>query len=118
MFVFSFMEFLYTGHELTDEDVEDMISGADLDGDGRINYDGTRPFLSSRSHPLQLTTLTTFVMQSSSRYMQFAPFLRVTWSLIVIDLDDAANVIMPCRPLGSRIGVSSPPSITCVPDLN
>ena len=94
-----------------------MISGADLDGDGRINYGGARPFLSSRPHPLQFATLTTFVMQSSSRYMQFAPFLRVTWSLIVIGADDAANVIMPCRPLRSRLGVSSSPSMSSVPEL-
>jgi hypothetical protein len=105
MFVFSLMEIPHTGHKLTDEDVEDMISGADLDGDGRIDYDGARPFLSSRSHPLQFTILTTFVMQSFSWYMQFALFLRISWSLIVIGADDAANVIMPPCTLASQIGV-------------
>ena len=112
------MKFLYTGNIITDDDAEDMISVSDLDGDGRINFKGTRPYLSCRPHPLRFTTPATFVIQSLSRYMQFALFLRFAWSLIVIDADDATNVIMPCHLPGSRIGVnSSRPSITCVPEL-
>lgn len=29
------------GEKLTDEEVEDMIKEADLDGDGLVNYEGT-----------------------------------------------------------------------------
>lgn len=101
------MTILYTGNNITDDDAEDMISVSDLDGDGRIDFEGARTFLSCRPHPLQFTTPATFVIQNLSRYMQFALSLRFTWSLIVIDVDDAANVIMPCHLPGSRIGVSS-----------
>ena len=76
MFVFSLMTILYTGNEITDDDAKDMISVSDLDGDGRINFEGARrPFLSWRPHRLQFTS---FVIQSSLRYMQFALFLRFT----------------------------------------
>lgn len=101
------MTILYTGNNITDDDAEDMISVSDLDGDGRIDFEGARTFLSCRPHPLQFTTPATFMIQNLSRYMQFALSLRFTWSLIVIDIDDAANVIMPCHLPGSRIGVSS-----------
>ncbi|CAL1280357.1 unnamed protein product [Larinioides sclopetarius] len=35
------------GEKLTDEEVEDMIKEADLDGDGLVNYDGQYLSLSS-----------------------------------------------------------------------
>jgi len=34
------MTILYTGNKITVKDAEDMISVSDLDGDGRINFDG------------------------------------------------------------------------------
>ena len=30
------------GEQMTDEEIEEMIKEADLDGDGKISYDGTR----------------------------------------------------------------------------
>lgn len=32
------------GERLTEEEVDDMIKEADLDGDGQVNYDGEREF--------------------------------------------------------------------------
>ena len=71
------MTILYTGNKITVEDAEDMISVSDLDGDGRINFVGASISLLPSASPT-IHCPATFVIQSSSRYMQFALFLRFT----------------------------------------
>ena len=36
----TFCIFLYAGEKLSDNEVDEMIREADIDGDGQINYDG------------------------------------------------------------------------------
>ena len=33
------------GEKLTNEEVDEMIHEADIDGDGQVNYEGARPVL-------------------------------------------------------------------------
>uniref|UniRef100_T1K1M3 EF-hand domain-containing protein n=1 Tax=Tetranychus urticae TaxID=32264 RepID=T1K1M3_TETUR len=40
------------GEKLTDEEVEDMIKEADLDGDGLVNYDGKKKSSFNQNHSI------------------------------------------------------------------
>ena len=50
------------GENLTDEELEEMIREADLDGDGKINYEGKTLtiLITSIQNVIQLLNITTF----------------------------------------------------------
>ena len=90
-----------------------MIREADVDGDGQINYDGAQftPLL-SRPHLLNITLVT-----CDAEFVKVhivGPFPPIICLLIVIDVDDAGQVIAPRHLVRPRSGVSSSLSVTCV----
>jgi hypothetical protein len=85
-----------------------MIREADIDNDGQINYDGAHPAFSSRPQPLNTVSVTRlFAIPEFVKVHTVRAFPVITCLLIVIDADDAGQVIAPIHAMKSRIGVSS-----------
>lgn len=55
------------GEKLTDEEVDEMIREADIDGDGQVNYEGGRA-LQSLGPPVLVSLLTTSLSPLQSLY--------------------------------------------------
>ena len=89
-----------------------MIREADVDGDGQINYDGAHSLLSSRPHLLNVAPVTYDAEFVKVHIVD--PFHLIICLLIVIDVDDAGQVITPRHLVRSRISVSSLLSIICM----
>ncbi len=74
---------------------------ADADGDGKVNYEGAHaiPLLSSA---FSIQRPRDFCDAEFVKVHAIRAFHTVIWLLIVIDSDDAADVIAPSHPLESE----------------